>query len=119
MSCIANILWFFFGGFALAIGWFVAGLLCMVTVVGIPLGLQCMKFARLSLAPFGRRIVYGGGSVSFLANILWIVFFGWELALGHLIVGALWCVSIVGIPLGLQCFKMSKLALMPFGANVL
>ena len=69
--------------------------------------------------PFGKDVVYGGGSISFLANIIWLIFFGWEMALGYLALGAVWCITIVGIPVGMQCFKMAKLSLMPFGADVI
>ena len=92
-----------------------SGLLFCITVIGIPLGLQCFKFARLALLPFGKEIVYGGPSVcGFLANVLWLLLFGGSLTL---LSGALG-VTVVGIPFGLQCFKFSKLALMPFGASV-
>ena len=82
-----------------------------------PVGLQCFKMAKLALFPFGKEVVYGGG-FSFLVNLLWIVLFGWEMALGYVALGLVWCATIVGVPVGLQCFKMAKLALMPFGAEV-
>lgn len=68
--------------------------------------------------PFGKEIIYGGGGVSFLANLIWILLFGWEMAVGYLILGLVWCVTIIGIPIGRQCFKMAKLSFMPFGAQV-
>ena len=85
--------------------------------MGIPVGLQCFKMAKLAFFPFGKEVVYGGG-FSFLVNLLWIVLFGWEMALGYVALGLVWCATIVGVPVGLQCFKMAKLALMPFGAEV-
>jgi uncharacterized membrane protein YccF (DUF307 family) len=118
MSCLGNVIWFIFGGFIAAIMWLIAGLLCCLTIVGIPLGLQCFKFAGLSCFPFGKEIVYGGGGVSLIANILWILFCGWGLALVHGIFGLIYCVTIIGIPFGLQYFKLAKLALMPFGATI-
>ena len=69
--------------------------------------------------PFGKEIVYGNGMFSFLVNLIWIVFFGWEMALGNLIVGCIWCITIVGIPFGKQFFKMARLSFMPFGASVI
>jgi uncharacterized membrane protein YccF (DUF307 family) len=80
--------------------------------------LQCFKFAGLSCFPFGKEIVYGGGGVSLIANILWILFCGWGLALVHGFFGLVYCVTIIGIPFGLQYFKLAKLALMPFGATI-
>lgn len=119
MKTIANILWVIFGGFELALGWFLAGLLCCVTIVGIPFGKQCFKLAGFVFWPFGKEIVYGDvGAVKLLLNILWVILLGWELALGCLAVGLLWCVTIVGIPFGLQAIKFAKLAIFPFGARV-
>lgn len=119
MSCFGNLLWFVFGGLLLGVSWLAVGVLWCVTIVGIPVGLQCFKFAELSFSPFGREIVYGGGVGSFLLNLLWLVFGGLALAAEAAVIGLLLCVTVVGIPFGLQCFKLAKLALMPFGASVL
>ena len=118
MSLLGNIIWFIFIGIWSGLGWIAAGLICCITIVGIPLGRQCFKMAGLSFCPFGKVVLYGGGTMSFLVNVLWIVFLGWELALYYLIAGVICCITILGIPLGQQCFKMAKLALMPFGASV-
>ena len=118
MKLIGNIIWFIFGGFETAILWFLAGLLWCVTVVGIPFGVQCFKAASLVLWPFGRNVQYGGGGVKFIVNIIWMIFGGIELALAHLVVGAVYCVTVVGIPFGIQHFKLAKLALRPFGAQI-
>lgn len=118
MSAIGNILWFLFGGLIGGLCWVLAGLIFCVTIVGIPVGMQCFKMARLAFFPFGKEVVYGGGGFSFLVNLIWILFFGWEMAIGYAVLGLLWCVTIVGIPVGRQCFKLAKLALMPFGAEV-
>ena len=119
MKTIANILWVIFGGLELALAWVLAGLLCCVTIVGIPFGKQCFKVAGFVLWPFGRHVSYvRGGAVNFLLNILWILLLGWELALASLAIGLAWCVTIVGIPFGIQAFKFAKLALLPFGARV-
>ena len=91
----------------------------MMKIIGIPVGLQCFKFATLAFWPFGKEIVYGNGMFSFLVNLIWIIFFGWEMALGNLIVGCIWCITIVGIPFGKQFFKMARLSFMPFGASVI
>ena len=90
----------------------------MQAVSGVSVGMQCFKFATLAFWPFGKEVVYGNGVFSFLINLIWIVFFGWEMALGNLIVGLLWCITIVGIPFGRQFFKLARLYLMPFGASV-
>ena len=95
-----------------------AGLLWCVTIVGIPIGLQCFKFASLAFFPFGKEVRYGGGTVSLLLNLIWILVSGIPLAVTAAANGILLCCTIIGIPFGLQCFKMAKLALMPFGAEV-
>lgn len=118
MKTIANILWIIFGGLILSIFWAVVGIILCITIVGIPFGTQCFKFANLMLFPFGREVVYGGSTVSLLLNILWIVVFGLNLALWSLAIGLLWCLTIVGIPIGLQVIKFAKLSLMPFGAKI-
>lgn len=118
MKTVGNILWFVFGGWISALMWLLSGVLWCLSIVGIPYGLQCFKFARLSLCPFGKEIEYGGGAVSFIANIIWIVFFGIEMALANIVIGLLWCITIVGIPFGKQFFKLAKLSFMPFGSEV-
>ena len=99
-------------------GWLLAGLLWIVTIVGLPWGVQCFKFAKLMFAPFGKEIVYGGGLGSLLLNVIWLLVSGLPLALWNIIIGLILCVTVVGIPLGLQCFKYAKLALMPFGSRI-
>ena len=118
MSTIGNILWFLFGGLIGGLAWVLAGCLWCITIIGIPVGLQCFKFASLAFFPFGKEVVYGGGGFSFLVNLIWIIFFGLEMAIGYCILGCLWCITILGIPIGKQCFKMAKLSLMPFGASL-
>ena len=118
MRMLGNILWIIFGGFVSALGWIVAGCLWCITIVGIPIGKHCFKLCSISLNPFGKEVEYGGGAVSFIVNILWIIFSGIELAITNLALGAILCVTIVGIPFGMQFFKIAKLSLMPFGAQV-
>ena len=107
MRVISNILWIILGGLIIAIGWALIGLVLCVTIIGIPLGLQAFKMAGLTLTPFGKTVRYGGGVGSTLANIIWVV-----------LVGLLNCITIIGIPFGIQSFKMAKLALWPFGADI-
>ena len=118
MRMLGNILWIILGGFVSALGWIAAGCLWCITIVGIPIGKQCFKLCSISLNPFGKEVEYGGGAVSFIVNILWIIFSGIELAITNLALGAILCVTIVGIPFGMQFFKIAKLSLMPFGAQV-
>jgi uncharacterized membrane protein YccF (DUF307 family) len=94
------------------------GLLWCVTIIGIPIGRQCFKFASLAFAPFGKEVKYGGGAPSIIANIFWILISGIPLALCAAWNGLILCCTVIGIPFGLQCFKIAKLALMPFGARV-
>ena len=119
MSLIGNILWLLLGGFFSGLLWVAAGLLCCVTVVGIPLGLQCFKFASLAFCPFGKEVVYGGGAVSLLGNIIWLLCCGIEMAIANAAAGLLLSITIIGIPFGRQYFKIARLALMPFGARIL
>lgn len=118
MSTIANIIWIIFGGLVTAIGWCVAGLVFCITIIGIPLGRQCFKMASLTLAPFGKSIVYGGGAPSLIANIFWLILAGLLMTISYALLGAVYCITVIGIPIGLQCFKMAKLSLLPFGAQV-
>ncbi|NJP39699.1 YccF domain-containing protein [Oscillospiraceae bacterium HV4-5-C5C] len=118
MSCLGNGLWFIFGGIWQGLVWCLAGLLWSITIVGIPIGKQCFKLAQLTAFPFGKTVIYGGGAPSFLANILWVIISGIPLAVVALLNGLLFCLTIIGIPFGLQCFKIAKLALFPFGAEV-
>ena len=118
MGCLGNILWFVFGGAVSGLSWLLTGCLWCITIVGIPVGMQCFKFAALSFFPFGKDVRYGGGAVSLLLNVVWLIVSGIPLALEHLILGGLLCITVVGIPFGMQQFKLAKLALMPFGAEV-
>lgn len=118
MGCLGNIIWFLFGGLVSGLSWLLAGLLWCITIVGIPVGVQCFKLAGLSFFPFGKEVEYGGGAGSFLLNVLWILFTGWVLAVEHVFFGIIFCITIVGIPFGMQHFKLAKLAFMPFGTIV-
>ena len=118
MRTIGNILWFIFGGFISGLSWLIAGLILHLTVIGIPLGRQCFKFASLSFWPFGKEIICGGGAPSTIANIIWLICCGILMAIENAVFGLIWCVTVVGIPFGKQFFKIAKLALTPFGARV-
>ena len=118
MRLIGNILWFIFGGFFSGLSWLIAGLLWCITIIGIPYGRQCFKFASLSFSPFGKDVEYGGGVPSALANIIWVIVSGIWMALENFFIGLIWCITVVGIPFGKQFFKIAKLSLMPFGAQI-
>ena len=118
MSIIGNIIWFIFGGIFSGICWYIVGILWCLSIVGIPIGLQCFKLGRLSFLPFGKRIELSSKTSSLLLNILWIIFGGIELALTHVSFGLILCITIIGIPFGMQHFKLAKLALLPFGAQI-
>ena len=119
MKFIGNLLWLILGGIMSAIIWAVIGLVLCVTVIGIPFGVQCLKIAGFVLWPFGRDVTPGGfGIMGAIGNIIWILICGIALCISHLISGLLMCVTIIGIPFGLQHFKLAKLALMPFGAQI-
>ncbi|MBR2523263.1 MAG: YccF domain-containing protein [Clostridiales bacterium] len=118
MRLLANILWFIFGGFIAFFELLGAGLLCCITIVGIPFGMQCFKLAGLAATPFGKEVVYDTGVSGTLGNILWVIFAGWETALTDLILGAVLCLTIIGIPLGKQFFKLAAVSFMPFGAEI-
>ena len=99
MGCLGNLLWFVCGGFLSGLGWLLTGLLWCITIVGIPWGTQCFKFASLSFFPFGKEVEYGGGVGSLLLNILWLALSGIPMAVGSAIMGCILCATIVGIPL--------------------
>lgn len=119
MSCLGNIIWIIFGGFFNALGWLFIGCLWCLTIVGIPVGMQCFKMASLQFAPFGKEVVtVDDGAGSFVLNILWIIFGGFALCVSNLISAVLLCLTIVGIPFAVQCLKLAKLSLMPFGKEI-
>ena len=118
MKTVANILWILLGGFWLALLWGICGVLLCITVIGIPFGLQFFKIARLSFAPFGKKVKLNVSEHP-IANVIWAVLGGWEMALVCLIFGILNCVTIICIPSGLRCFKFMKLFFFPFGAKII
>lgn len=119
MSFLGNLIWLIFGGIVASIMWFVAGVILCVTIVGIPFGIQCMKIAALVFWPFGKEVDIGNfGAGGLIFNIIWLILFGWEFAIAHLVIGLIFCITIIGIPFGLQHFKLAKLGLIPFGANI-
>jgi uncharacterized membrane protein YccF (DUF307 family) len=122
MSFLGNIIWLVFGGLATAIGYFLGGVAMMVTIIGIPFGFQMIKIGSLCLWPFGRtfRVDKGElpGCLFTLLNIIWLFIAGIWLAITHMLFGILLMISIIGIPWGMQHFKLAGFALSPFGRSV-
>ena len=119
MSTLLNIIWIFFGGLGLALGWVISGILCIVFIVTIPFSGACFELAVLTLAPFGKEVVerkhLNNATVPKpIASTLWIIFSGFWLYIGYLISGILMMCTVIGIPLGLQCFKIAKVSLNPY-----
>lgn len=120
-NLLGNLLWIVFGGFIATMGYFIGGLILCITIVGIPFGLQCFKIGLFVLRPFGLQAINAErstGCLSLLLNIIWIIFGGFATALAHLTFGALLCLTIIGIPFGLQHFKLIEISLMPFGKQI-
>lgn len=121
MRTLLNILWLLLAGLWLAIEYVLAGLLMLITIIGIPFGVQAFKLAGYALWPFGRTLVPAqtrNKGLSVVGNVLWFVLAGWWLALSHLITGCLLCLTIIGIPLGVGSLKMAGAALVPFGKEI-
>jgi uncharacterized membrane protein YccF (DUF307 family) len=123
MRIILNVIWLVLCGIWMAIGYALAGLACFVLfflVVTIPLGIAAFRIANYVLWPFGRTIAPRGdaGVGSLIGNIIWIVLFGWWLAIGHLVTGIALCLTIIGIPLGLANFKIIPISLLPLGVQI-
>lgn len=119
MKLLGNIIWFVFGGLIEAILWTFFGLVWSITIIGIPVGKQCFKMAEMQLAPFGKKVVEkSNSSINLIANIIWILFFGWELAIVNLISAGLFAITIIGIPFAKQSLKLAYLSLVPFGKDI-
>ena len=117
---ILNVIWLVLEGLWMAIGYVLAGILCFVLIVTIPFGIASFRIAGYVLWPFGRSAVrrLDAGAGSAIGNVLWVVLFGWWLALGHLIAGIALCITIIGIPLGLASFKIIPVTLLPLGTEI-
>lgn len=117
MKTLGNVLWFIIIGLWSSLYWLFIGILWGITIIGIPFSIQCFKFARLSALPFGTEVKTHFGKHP-IANIIWIMLFGWELTLGYVAFGIILFFTIIGIPFSKQCFKLASLALTPFGAKI-
>ena len=122
MNVLGNIVWLILGGLLTAIMYWIAGLLLCCTIIGIPFGVQLLKIGLLALWPFGHELVpksgNSAGCTSVIFNVLWILLGWWEVALTHITFGLILCCTIVGIPWGLQHFKLALASLLPFGKEI-
>ncbi|HVV11565.1 YccF domain-containing protein [Amycolatopsis sp.] len=120
MRLVLNVVWLVLCGFWMAVGYLVAGIVCCILIVTIPFGIASFRIANYALWPFGRTLVdrRDAGAASVLGNVIWIVFAGWWLALGHILTGIALCVTIIGIPLALGNFKMVPVSLLPLGREI-
>lgn len=128
MGFIGNVLWFVFGGFVMGLGWWLAGLLALVTIVGIPWAKDCFVIGQFAFLPFGKVAIsrkdlskrddIGTGALGFLGNVIWFIFAGVWLAIGHLLSALLCFITIIGIPFGYQHLKLAGLALTPIGKTI-
>ena len=121
MNFLGNLIWLIFGGLVIAIEYFIGSIMLMITIVGIPFGLQTLKMASVALWPFGRDTVVqprASGCLNILMNIIWLLCGGIWIAITHAIFGLILCITIIGIPFGLQHFKLTAVALSPFGRDI-
>jgi len=128
MTLIGNLIWFIFGGFLMGVGWFITGLICFVSIIGIPWGRACFMLGGFCLWPFGREVVsrryvtgredIGTGPLGFVGNVIWFLVAGIWLALGHLFSALLCFITIIGIPFGFQHLKLVGATLAPIGKTV-
>lgn len=121
MNLLGNIIWLLFGGLITALEYLVSSILLCLTIIGIPFALQTLKLAELALWPFGKTIQIKKGNpgcLSTFMNLFWLIFGGIWISLTHLVFGILLCITIIGIPFGIQHFKLASLALTPFGREV-
>lgn len=120
MKTILNVIWLILCGLWMCLGYFLAGLILCVTIIGIPFGIAAFRIGIYALWPFGYTAVErrDAGAGSLVGNVLWVILAGWWLALGHVITGVLLCLTIIGIPFGLANFKLIPLSLMPLGKEI-
>lgn len=128
MTLLLNLLWFILGGFAAGFAWLLGALVLAVTIVGLPWSAAAFRIGMFAFAPFGSRIVdrrlitgyedLGTGSLGMVLNVVWFIFAGWYIALAHVVIGAAQCLTVIGIPFGMQHFKLAVIALAPVGKSV-
>lgn len=117
MSLLGNIIWFIFGGLITGLGYILGGLLLCLTIVGIPFGVRAIRLGVATMTPFGKEVIAEDrpqGCLALMFNILWIVLFGWEIAIAHLISAGVLAITIIGIPFAVQHLKLIPVAFLPF-----
>lgn len=122
MNFFGNLIWLIFGGLLAALGYFFGGIALCITIIGVPWGLQCFKLAGLVLWPFGKTVVSTSdnmGCLNIFFNLIWILCGGLYVAIVHIVMGAILCLTIIGIPWGKQHFKLVEISLMPFGKRII
>ncbi len=118
MSCLGNIIWLVFGGFLAGVGYIIGGVVLCLTIIGIPFGLQSIKLGIATFAPFGKKVIvtqHAHSTLRIVFNVIWLVLFGWEIALVHLLHALVLAITIIGIPFAKQHIKLVPIALFPFG----
>lgn len=128
LRLLLNIIWLFTGGLVMGLAWWLVGLLCFISIIGIPFGRACFVIGELSLWPFGQAVIereyltgkqdIGTGSLGIVGNIVWFLLFGFWLGLGHLLLAIASFITIIGIPFGLQHLKLAQLSLTPIGQTI-
>lgn len=120
MRLLLNIIWLLLAGLWIAIGYAIAALICFILIITIPFGIASLRIALFALWPFGRTVVKrpDAGIASGIGNVLWFLLCGWWLAIAHLVSGALLCLTIIGIPLGIGDFKLIPISLLPLGREI-
>ncbi|WP_129841126.1 YccF domain-containing protein [Streptomyces sp. RFCAC02] len=120
MRTLLNVIWLVLSGLWIALGYAVAGLICCVLIITIPFGIACFRIAGYALWPFGYRVTerHDAGAASLVGNIVWLIFAGIWITIGHIIAGVGFCVTIIGIPFGIAHFKMVPISLMPLGRRI-
>jgi len=118
MAFLGNIIWFIFGGFISGLGYIIGGITICLTIIGIPFGIQAIKIGFATMTPFGKENVVSPDASNLLTmifNVIWVILFGWEIAVSHLVHGLILAITIIGIPFAQQHFKLIPIALLPFG----
>jgi uncharacterized membrane protein YccF (DUF307 family) len=117
---LLNIIWLLLAGLWMAIGYTIAAIVCFVLIITIPFGKASLRIARFALWPFGKEVVKreDAGAASMIGNVIWVILFGWWLAVANVVAGVLLCITIIGIPLGLASFKLVPVSLLPLGREI-
>lgn len=121
MTFLANVIWLIFGGLIVGLGYIIGGLALCLTIIGIPFGLQAIRLGKATLTPFGKEVVeseHSGRRLRVVFDLIWLVLFGWEIAVAHLLSAVVLGITIIGIPFGKQHLKLAPVALLPFSRDL-